>query len=46
MIGMDEDDSCPKENRQSITFLYVKIERKNYDIDKIDDLVRKSVEIM
>ena len=40
MIGMEEDKGCPKEKEQSITFLHVKIERKNYDIDKIDDLVR------
>ena len=43
MFGMKEDESCPKEKEQSITFLHVKIERKNYDIDKINDLVRKSV---
>ena len=43
---MDKDNSCPKGKEQSITFLHVKIEKKNYDIDKIDDLVRKSVEIM
>ena len=36
----------PKEKKQSIIFLHVKIERKNYDSDKIDDLVRKSVEMM
>ena len=46
MIGMEEDESCPKEKEQSITFLQVKIEKKKYDIDKINDLVRKSVEIM
>ena len=43
---MEEDESFPKEKEQSITFLHVKIERKNYDIDKIYDLVRKSVEMM
>ena len=46
MIGMDKDESFQKEKEQSITLLYIKIERKNYDIDKIDDLVQKSVEIM
>ena len=46
MIEMEEDENCPKEKEQSTTFLHVKIERRNYDIEKIDDLVRKSVEIM
>ena len=43
MFGMEEDKSCPKEKEQSITFLHFKIERKIYDFDKIDDLVRKTV---
>ena len=43
MIGMEEDESCPKEKEQSITFLQVKIEKKKYDIDKINDLVQKFV---